>query len=48
MKKKRIIGSAVLSVAMGLSVFASGAFGQQVESNETYRVVIQGPTAEKA
>lgn len=48
MKKKRMIGSAVLSMAMGLSVFASGAFGQQVESNETYRVVIQGPSAEKA
>lgn len=48
MKKKRVIGSALLSAAMGLSVFASGAFGQQVESNETYRVVIQGPSAEKA
>ncbi|WP_026585010.1 S8 family peptidase [Bacillus sp. J33] len=48
MKKKRVIGSAVLSAAMGLSVFASGAFGQQVESNETYRVMIQGPSAEQA
>ncbi|MGV2938789.1 S8 family serine peptidase [Mesobacillus sp. LC4] len=49
MKKKRILGSAVLSLAMGVSLFATGAFGAGVqESQDTYRVLIKGPSAEKA
>ena len=48
MKKKRILGSAVLSLAMGVSMFATGAFGAGVqESQDTYRVLIKGPSAEK-
>jgi subtilisin len=49
MKKGKILGSAVLSVVMGISMFATGAFGkQQVSGQESYRVFIKGPTAEKA
>lgn len=49
MKKKRILGSAVLSLAMGVSMFATGAFGaDSSESQNTYRVLIQGPSSEKA
>lgn len=49
MKKKRILGSAVLSLAMGVSMFATGAFGAGAsEGPDTYRVKIQGPSAEKA
>ncbi|HAQ07487.1 MAG TPA: peptidase S8 [Bacillus bacterium] len=49
MKKKRILGSAVLSLAMGVSMFATGAFGAgSSESHDTYRVLIQGPSSEKA
>ena len=49
MKKKRILGSAVLSLAMGVSMFATGAFGAgSLESQDTYRVFIQGPSSEKA
>ncbi|WP_286229510.1 S8 family serine peptidase [Neobacillus mesonae] len=47
MKKRKIFGSAVLSVVMGVSMFATAAFGQTSEQ-ESYRVLIQGPTAEKA
>jgi subtilisin len=49
MKKKRILGSAVLSLAMGVSMFATGAFGaDSSQSQDTYRVLIQGPSSEKA
>lgn len=49
MKKKRIIGSTVLSLAMGFSLFATGAFGAaSQEGQDTYRVLIQGPSSEKA
>lgn len=49
MKKRKVIGSVVLSLAMGVSMFASGAFGkEEVSSKETYRVWIQGPNAEKS
>lgn len=49
MKKKRILGSAVLSLAMGVSMFATGAFGAgSSESHDTYRVLIQGPSSEKS
>jgi subtilisin len=49
MKKRKVVGSAVLSLVMGLSVFASGAVGkEEVSANgqETYRVWVQGPSAE--
>jgi subtilisin len=49
MKKRKVVGSVVLSLAMGVSMFASAAFGQEeVRSNETFRVWIQGPGAERA
>ena len=53
MKKKRVFGSALLSLAMGISVFATGAFGQQASAQQapekdTYRVHIMGPQAEQA
>jgi subtilisin len=49
MKKRKVVGSAVLSLVMGLSVFASGAVGkEEVSANgqETYRVWVQGPNAD--
>jgi len=47
--KKRTLGVALLSAAMGLSLFTTGAFGQQesLNSKENYRVHIQGPNTEK-
>lgn len=48
MKKKKAFGSVVLSLAMGISMFATGAFGQAPDSKENYRVLIQGPTAATA
>ncbi|MEH7299317.1 S8 family peptidase [Neobacillus drentensis] len=48
MKRKKVLGATVMSVVMGISMFATGAFGQQTKSNETYRVLIQGPASEKA
>ncbi|WP_210366103.1 S8 family peptidase [Bacillus sp. REN3] len=49
MNKKKILGSTVLSLAMGVSLFATGAFGAAVpESQETYRVLIHGSSSEKA
>jgi subtilisin len=48
MRKRRAIGSAVLSLAMGISVFATGAIAKQPESQDTFRVLIQGPNSEKA
>ncbi|MEH7076418.1 S8 family peptidase [Neobacillus drentensis] len=48
MKKRRVIGSALLSFVMGISMFATAAFGQQTSNQETYRVLIHGPASEKA
>jgi subtilisin len=48
MKKRRMLGAAALSLTMGLSVFATGAFGQGAESKESYRVLIQGPSSAKS
>jgi subtilisin len=48
MKKKRALGSVVLSLAMGVSMFATGAIAKMPDNKETYRVLIQGPTSEKA
>jgi subtilisin len=47
--KKRTLGSVLISAAMGLSLFASGALGAQQESSskDSYRVYIQGPQSEK-
>ncbi|WP_026583221.1 S8 family peptidase [Bacillus sp. J33] len=46
--KKKALGAALLSMTMGLSVFAAGAFAKGPEANESYRVIIQGPAAERA
>jgi subtilisin len=48
MKKGKVLGATVLSLVMGVSMFASGAFGQQANGKDTYRVVIQGPAADQA
>ncbi|MDR7000568.1 S8 family serine peptidase [Neobacillus niacini] len=50
MKKRRLIGSAVLSLVMGVSMFATAAFGQQTNSQslDSYRVLIKGSASEKA
>jgi subtilisin len=49
MKKRRVVGASVLSLVMGVSMFATGAFGQQPNSqDESFRVIIQGPTADKS
>jgi subtilisin len=46
--KRRAIGSAVLSLAMGISMFATGAIAKQPDSQDSFRVLIQGPNSEKA
>jgi subtilisin len=49
MKKRKVVGASVLSFVMGVSMFATGAFGQQPNSQgEPLRVIIQGPSADKA
>ncbi|MEH7096720.1 S8 family peptidase [Neobacillus vireti] len=48
MRKRKTIGATIMSVVLGVSLFATGAFGQQLNSNETYRVLIKGPASEKA
>ncbi|WLR55878.1 S8 family serine peptidase [Mesobacillus subterraneus] len=48
MKKKKVLGAALLSMTMGLSMFTAGAFDQAPETQDTYRVLVQGPAAEKA
>jgi subtilisin len=50
MKKGKRIGAAVTGFIMGVSLFATGAFGQTqtANPNETYRVVIQGPSSKIA
>jgi subtilisin len=49
MKKRKVVGASVLSFVMGVSMFATGAFGQQPKSEgEPLRVIIQGPSADKA
>lgn len=48
MKKRKVFGSAVLSFALGVSVFASGAIAKVPESQENFRVLIQGSNTEKA
>lgn len=49
MRKRKVVGAAVLSFVMGVSMFATGAFGQQPDSqDESFRVIIQGPSADKA
>ncbi|PLS07811.1 S8 family peptidase [Neobacillus cucumis] len=48
MRKRRTWGAIILSAVMGVSMFATAAFGQQVQTNETYRVLIKGAASEKA
>src|SRR3954469_23526569 len=48
MKKRRILGSVLLSFVMGISMFSTAAFGQQTSNQESYRVLIHGPASEKA
>jgi subtilisin len=48
MKKRSRLGAAFLAVTMGVSLFTTGAFGQAPDANETYRVVIKGPSADRA
>lgn len=48
MKKRKAIGSAVLSLAMGVSMFATGAIAKQPDNQDSFRVLIQGSNSEKA
>ncbi|MDQ0412849.1 S8 family peptidase [Mesobacillus stamsii] len=48
MKGKKAIGAALLSMTMGLSMFAAGVFGQAPETQDSYRILVHGPSAEKA
>jgi subtilisin len=48
MRKKRKIASALLALTMGFSLFATAAYGEVSDSKETYRVIIKGPSSEKA
>jgi subtilisin len=47
MTKRKVVGSALLSLAMGVSLFATGAFGQTAAKQDNYRVYIQGSDAQK-
>ncbi|WP_042460329.1 S8 family peptidase [Neobacillus dielmonensis] len=48
MKKLKWLGSGILAVTMGASLFAAGAFGQAAAPDESYRVIIKGPGSEMA
>lgn len=48
MKKRKVLGAALLSMSMGLSMFTAGVFGQEPDAQDSYRVWIQGPAAEKS
>ncbi|MFP7297436.1 S8 family peptidase [Neobacillus niacini] len=49
MKKRKVAGASVLSFVMGVSMFATGVFGQEPKGQEEpLRVIIQGPSADKA
>ncbi|WP_423407881.1 S8 family serine peptidase [Heyndrickxia sp. MSNUG] len=48
MKKRKVFGAALLSMSMGLSMFTAGVFGQEPDAQDSYRVWIQGPAAEKS
>lgn len=48
MKKRKVLGAALLSMTMGLSMFTAGVFGQAPEAQDSYRVLVQGPKAEQA
>lgn len=46
MKKRKMLGAALLSLTMGFSMFSAAAFGKEVQSEkESYRVWIHGPGA---
>jgi subtilisin len=47
MKKRKVIGSVVLSLALGVSMLSTGALGRESDSKDTYRVLIQGGNSEK-
>jgi subtilisin len=47
-KKSKVIGLAVLSLAMGISMFATGAIAKMPDSQESFRVLINGSSQEKA
>ncbi|WP_080848475.1 S8 family peptidase [Cytobacillus gottheilii] len=49
--KKRKLGAVLLSLTMGVSIFAGNAFAKEdsaAEAKETYRVLIQGSSSAKA
>lgn len=54
MRKRRMFSTALLSLAMGLSMFSTGAFAETTNQSEkasvqdSYRVLIQAPNSEKA
>ncbi|MEH7113930.1 S8 family serine peptidase [Neobacillus niacini] len=48
MRKKKRLASALLAVTMGVSLFASAAYGEVTDSKETFRVYVNGPSSEKA
>ncbi|MGM0875854.1 MAG: S8 family peptidase [Bacillota bacterium] len=47
MKKSRMLGSVLLSLTMGISIWANAASAQGVETQDSYRVLIQGLSSEK-
>ncbi|CAM3862773.1 S8 family peptidase [Mesobacillus zeae] len=48
MRRKKVFGSTLLSMLLLLSVFATGAFGQEAGKQETYRVLIKGTNSAEA
>jgi subtilisin len=47
MKKRKVVGSVILSLTLGVSMFTSGVFGKEVENKEYHRVLIQGKQSER-
>lgn len=48
MRKRKVLSAALLSMTMGFSMFTAGVFGQAPETQDSYRVLVQGPAAEKS
>jgi subtilisin len=46
--KRKVFGAALLSLSLGVSMFASGAIAKMPESQESIRILIKGPSNEKA
>lgn len=48
LKKRKMLGAALLALTMGVTTFSTGAFGQEPDPNQKIRVSIKGPKSEMA